>query len=235
MKVGIMQPYIFPYIGYWQLIHAVDRFVILDDVNYIMRGYINRNSILLNGQPYRFIIPIKKASQNKLIMDTQLSFDKDKKSEFLMTIQNAYKKAYYYEPVMSLITEIINNQETDLTKFIQFSIEKIMEYLHIHTELFVSSELKKNQELKAEERIIEICKRLNADIYINPCGGRKLYKHSNFEQKGMKLLFLDTKSECITYSQKQVGFIKNLSIIDIMMFNDVKTIWKFLKGYELNE
>lgn len=145
MKVGVMQPYLFPYIGYWQLINAVDRFVILDDVNYIMRGYINRNSILLNGKPYRFTIPIKKASQNKLIMETELNFDLLAKEKFLQTIQTAYKKAPYYEKVMPMMIEIINQQESDLTRFIRFSIEKLMEYLHIQTEILVSSQLEKNR------------------------------------------------------------------------------------------
>ena len=86
MKVAIMQPYLFPYIGYWQLINAVDEFVILDDVNYIKRGYINRNSILINGTPYMFSIPISQASQNRLIMDTQLNFPQKEREKFLSSI-----------------------------------------------------------------------------------------------------------------------------------------------------
>lgn len=234
MKVGIMQPYIFPYIGYWQLINAVDRFVILDDVNYITRGYINRNSILLNGKPYRFTIPMKKASQNKLIMDMELNFSKKDKEKFLATIQNAYKKAKYYEVAMPLIEEIIYHSEDDLTRFIQFSIEKIMKYLGIQTEILVSSKIDKNQKLKSEERIIEICKKLDADIYINPSGGRMLYSHSDFEKEGMKLFFLDVKGKSIIYSQGQTEFVSSLSIIDIMMHNDVQKIQRFLEEYELN-
>lgn len=233
MKVGIMQPYLFPYIGYWQLIDAVDRFVILDDVNYIMRGYINRNSILLSGKPYRFTIPIQKASQNKLIMDTQLNYCQEEKNKFLLTICNAYKKAPYYDVVMPMIEEIINNSEIDLTQYIQFSIERIMNYLDVQTELFISSQIEKNQLLRGEKRIIEICKKMNADTYINPCGGRKLYSHLNFEQEGLELFFLETRGNNINYSQNQEEFVSNLSIIDVLMFNDVQTIKKFLKEYEL--
>lgn len=230
-----MQPYLFPYIGYWQLINAVDQFVILDDVNYIVRGYINRNRILINGQPYMFTIPIKKASQNKLIMDTEINFGEEEKKKFLLTIQNAYKKAFYYEAVMPLIEEIIRNSQTDLTEYIRFSIEKIMEYLNIHTKILVSSKIEKNEALKAEERIIEICKRLGADTYINPSGGRLLYHHLDFEQEGMELFFLDTKSECITYNQRQKEFVSNLSIIDILMFNNVQDIQVLLEKYDLNK
>ncbi len=233
MKIGIMQPYFMPYIGYWQLINAVDRFVILDDVKYIMRGYINRNSILLNSEPYRFTIPIEKASQNKLIKETKIKFTSEKRKDFLLTLYNAYGKAPYYESVISLIQDIINNYDTDLTAFIRYSIEKIAEYLNISTDILLSSEIDKNQMLKGENRIIEICKKLDADIYINPCGGRKLYDLKNFAKERIQLFFLDTKSECIIYDQGRKDFVNNLSIIDIMMFNDVNTIQRFLTQYKL--
>lgn len=235
MKVGIMQPYLFPYIGYWQLINAVDEFVLLDDVNYIVRGYINRNSILLNGKIYRFTIPIEKASQNKLIMETKLSFTRKNKDDFLKTICNAYSKACYYEYVMPLIESIVNDPENDLTEFIRFSIEKIKEYLKINTKILISSRIEKNQELKGVGRILEICRRLGANEYINPCGGRKLYRHQDFEREEINLYFLDTNSNRIIYDQKQNVYFPNLSIIDVLMFNDVYIIREFLGEYELNK
>lgn len=235
MKIGIMQPYFMPYIGYWQLIHAVDKFVILDDVNYIMRGYINRNSILLNGKPYRFTIPVEKASQNKLILETKLSFTSDEKGNFLQTISNAYRKAPYYEAVMPIIEDIVNYQETDLTAFIRYSIETIMEYLGIQTEILVSSAIEKDQNLKGEKRILEICKKLGADIYINPCGGRSLYHREVFAKKKIQLFFLETQSNHIIYEQVNQEFTENLSIIDILMFNCEEEIQDFLQRYELTD
>lgn len=235
MKIGIMQPYLFPYIGYWQLIYAVDRFVILDDVNYIMRGYINRNSILLDGKPYKFTIPIKQASQNRLIMDTKLNFEEKDKKKLLATIGNAYKKAPFYERVMPMIKDIILNPQEDLTEYILYSIEMVMKYMEINREIYRSSQIEKDNTLRAQDRIIEICKRLQADTYINPCGGRKLYDHETFEQQGMKLLFLDVCNERIIYKQSQKTFEPNLSIIDVMMFNDITAIKKILEEYELNE
>lgn len=234
MKIGIMQPYFMPYIGYWQLINAVDKFVILDDVNYIMRGYINRNNILLNGKPYRFIIPIEKASQNKLIMETRLSFTLDKKQDFLATVSNAYRKAPYFEDVMPLIEDVVNNPQADLTAFIRYSMETVMQYLDLHTEILLSSGIEKDLKCKGEERIIEICKKLGADTYINPCGGRKLYYKDAFEKAHLQLFFLDTQNEYIVYKQAQQEFIGNLSIIDIMMFNNIEKIQGFLERYELN-
>jgi hypothetical protein len=106
MKIAIMQPYLFPYIGYWQLINMVDEFILLDDVSFITRGYINRNSILLNGKDYLFSIPSNKPSQNKLIKDTQLKFfDKDK-INFLKTINMAYKKAPYFHNAYPVIEKM---------------------------------------------------------------------------------------------------------------------------------
>lgn len=235
MKVAVMQPYLFPYIGYWQLINAVDKFVILDDVNYIMRGYINRNEILLNKERYRFSIPISKASQNKLIMNTKLNFSQDAREKFLKTIENAYKKSPYFNNIMPLLQEIIKYENEDLTGYIVNSIEKIMQYLSVNTKIYISSKLNKNNDLKAEDRILEICRYMNADCYINPTGGRKLYHHEKFEKQNINLYFLDTDIMQIKYYQNQKKFEESLSIIDILMFNSISKIQNFLEAYSLNE
>lgn len=235
MKVAIMQPYFFPYIGYWQLMNAVDKFIILDDVNYIMRGYINRNSILINGEPHRFTIPIQQASQNKLIQDTKLNFQEKDKKKFITMLTNAYKKAPYYQKVMPIIEEIIFNEEEDLTTYLHKSLEGICNYLGIKTEIYRSSQIQKNTLLKAQDRIIEICKKMQAEVYINPCGGRTLYNYKAFEKEDIQLFFLDTKSEKIVYQQGVETFKPNLSIIDVMVFNSVETIKMFLEAYELND
>ncbi|NBH19805.1 hypothetical protein D3Z55_20950 [Clostridiaceae bacterium] len=230
-----MQPYFLPYIGYWQLIGAVDRFVLLDDVNYIVRGYINRNRILLEGKPYPFTIPIKKASQNKLICDTKLCFGTKEKRKFLQTIQNAYRKKTYFGEVMPLVERIIDCSEEDLTQYIMNSIQIILGYLDIRTELYISSKLKKKQGMKAEERILEICKVMEADIYINPSGGRRLYVGEHFERENIKLFFINMIAEQVIYDQSSIAFEENLSIIDVLMFNDKKKVQGFLKEYELHE
>lgn len=234
MKMAVMQPYLFPYIGYWQLINAVDKFVIFDDVNYIKRGYINRNSILMNGSPYRFTIPIKKASQNRLIMETKLDFDVVAKQKFMQTLSYAYHKAPYYDDVMPILENIIYNQQDDLTQYIYNSFIKICEYLQINTEFCFSSQIQKDNTLHGEEKIIELCKCLQGNEYVNPCGGRKLYNQDNFEKENIQLFFLDTHTDQIVYNQDISGFEKNLSIIDILFFNDVDTIGRFLMEYDLN-
>ena len=234
MKAAIMQPYLFPYIGYWQLINAVDIFVLLDDVNFIKRGYINRNSILINGKPYVFSIPVKDVSQNRLIKDMKLCFDRKEKKKFLTRLELAYRKAPFFDSIFSLMRTSIETDTENLTDYIWNSIELVTQYLKIATIVVKSSELVKDNTLTGQDRIIEICKRVHANIYINLSGGRKLYHERKFREHGIELFFLDTKFERISYSQFENSFVENLSIIDILMFNSVEKIKEYLEEYELN-
>lgn len=226
-----MQPYFFPYLGYWQLINAVDEFVLLDDVNFIMRGYINRNNILLNKDKYLFSIPLNKPSQNKLIKDTDLNFSKDLKDKFIKTIQMAYKKAPYYGKFFPVLESIIYFETLDLTSYIENSIRKTLTYLNIEKTIKRSSLIKKNNELKAQYRIIEINKKLHSNIYINAIGGQELYDKSEFLSNNIDLKFI--KMNNIEYKQFNGEFIPNLSFIDVLMFNSPDEINKMLNLYEL--
>ncbi len=231
MKLGIMQPYFFPYLGYWQLINAVDKFVLLDDVNFIMRGYINRNSILVNGKAHLFTIPLEKPSQNKLINETKLRFNEKEKENFLKTLTLAYKKAPFYNAVFPIMQDIINNKENDLTLFLKYSFEKAKDYLNIDSDILLSSEIKKDNSLHAQDRIIAINKTLGADLYINAIGGQKLYDRESFRRENIELKFI--KMHEIKNTQFKNDFVPNLSMIDIMMFNSPKKIKEMLNDYEL--
>ena len=231
LRVAIMQPYFFPYIGYWQLFNAVDKFVILDDVNYIKRGYINSNSIIVNGGKYKFTISIEKPSQNKMIKDTKLYFLEKERNDLLKTIEMAYKKAKNFDAVYSILEEIILYSENDLTKYIKNSLEVVARYLGIETSILVSSEIDKDNTLKAEKRIIEINKHLGSDIYINPIGGQSLYNSQTFSKEGIQLHFIKTKQ--IEYKQFTEEFIPNLSFIDVLMHNNKQDTFILLSQYEL--
>ena len=231
MKLGIMQPYFFPYLGYWQLINAVDKFVLLDDVNFIMRGYINRNSILVNKKQNLFTIPLDKPSQNKLIKETKLKFDAKSKDNFKKTLELAYKKAPEFNNFYPVIEDIINYSTEDLTQYIKYSIENVQKYLNINTSILISSEIQKNNSLKGEERIIEINKQLKSAVYINPIGGMELYNSENFKKEGIELKFI--KMNEIIYKQFNNEFIPNLSMIDILMFNSQNKIKEMLNDYTL--
>jgi len=228
MKVGIMQPYLFPYIGYFQLIYLVDKFVLYDDVNYIKKGWINRNNIIINGQKKLFTISLSGASQNKLINEIYIA---DDFKTFIKTIRINYSKAPFFNETMELIEKILLYENRNLSLFIKNSFEILLEYLNITTELLLSSDIKKNNELKGQQKIMAICKELNTSTYINPIGGMELYKKETFKAKNIKLHLL--KTNFTEYKQFKNEFMSGLSIIDVMMFNSVEEINDMLENYEL--
>ena len=230
MKVAIMQPYFFPYIGYWQLLNAVDTFVIYDDVNYIKQGYINRNSILVNGSAQRITLEVIGASQNKLINQVKVGNNRKK---LIKSIEYTYKKSTMFKDVFPVIEEILSYPEENLAKFIGRSITLIRDYLHINTRILYSSEIAIKPEITSQARIINICQNLKATQYINGIGGKALYNKDDFLKCDIKLNFMST--EVSSYPQFKNDFIPSLSIIDIMMFNSIKDIKEMLTCYELVE
>lgn len=233
MKLAVMQPYIFPYIGYFQLISAVDKFVVFDDVNYINKGWINRNQLLINNSPSLFTIPLQKASQNKCINEIFISLDDNWKSKFLKTIESAYKKAPMYSDVYPKLVSVIENKEQELSIFVAFSINTVCDYLGIKTEIVPSSVKYNTSQLKGEEKILSICMQEKADMYINPIGGLDLYKKETFSNKNINLKFL--KSDNIVYKQFKEPYIPYLSIIDVLMFNTVEECVNLLSQHSLIE
>ncbi len=231
MRLAIMQPYFLPYIGYLQLMNAVDKFVLYDDVNYINKGWINRNRVLVNGQEYLFTIPLKDASQNKLINEIYLSNDPKWRGKLLKTLEQAYKKAPFYLTAFAVTEKIINLDAEKVSDWIAAGFGVLADCLEIQTEIVPSSDIYQNTHLKAQERIMDICQQEKAQHYINPIGGVELYDKKVFEEAGMRLNFI--KSKPVVYPQFKNEFVPWLSIVDIMMFNDVSTIKGFLNDYEL--
>lgn len=231
MKLAIMQPYIFPYIGYFQLIKAVDKFVIYDDVNFINRGWINRNRILVNGKDSLFTIPLKEASQNKLINEIEVNWDDAWKSKWLKTLEQSYKKAPFFQQVLPIIEQTLGQEKAIVSEIIVENLKLINAYLGITTEIISSSSIYQNTELKAQTRIVDICLQEKANHYINPIGGIELYQKEVFEEKGIQLNFI--KSKPVQYPQLKNEFVPWLSILDVLMFNSVEQIQTFLDSYEL--
>ncbi len=234
-SVAIMQPYIFPYIGYYQLIAAVDVFVEYDDVDFITRGYVNRNNILINNERALFTIPVKKASQNKKINEIDVVQGNKELRKLLKTIQHSYSKAPYFEAVYPMIENILMSEYSNLSEFLHYSLVQTCNYLDIETELLRSSNIENDKSNPAEQRLIDITKMLDGGIYINAYGGYEngLYTSKAFEDDGLKLKFI--KSNIMPYSQFGADFVSHLSIIDVMMFNSPKDIQEQLNNYELIE
>lgn len=232
MIVGIMQPYFFPYIGYWQLIDSVDKYVVYDDVNYIKGGWISRNQILFNGKRQYFGIRLCHASPNKLINEINLLNDSIYRRKMISTLENAYKKAPVFNQCMPVLESILLSKETNLAMFLYNQIKIICNYLHINTSIILSSQIEKDDNLKGQDKVIHICKRMKADRYYNAIGGKDLYQKEIFDNNNIKLYFI--KTHPIEYKQyKQDNFIDNLSIIDMMMNLTTDEIGQLMKGYHL--
>lgn len=232
MKLSIMQPYFFPYIGYFQLLRAVDEFVVYDNIKYTKRGWINRNRFLRQGHAADFTLPLRKASDSLDVRQREIAQEFDRR-KLLNQIREAYRKAPYFEDAFALFESAVLNPDVNLFRFIHFSLQEACRYMNIQTKLVVSSDVDIDPSLKAQNKVIAICKKLGADTYVNPSGGRELYSRSDFNSAGIELLFLNSKASA--YRQLENEFVPSLSIIDVMMFNSPAALEKMLTEFELIE
>lgn len=231
MKLGIMQPYFFPYLGYWQLLKAVDKYIIYDDVNYIKNGWINRNNILLNGKAHLITIPLDGASPFLPINQIKMTSNVKAKEKILKTIEQAYKKAPFFNQIFPIILDVIMDESCLICKALEKQFSLVSQYLGLNTQFILSSNINKNNNLKGQDKVIHICHLLGASEYINAIGGQKLYSVKDFKNEGISLKFICSKD--INYKQFGKNFVPNLSIIDIMMFNSPEQINNMLDKYEL--
>lgn len=232
-RLAIMQPYFFPYLGYFQLMAEVDTFVIYDDVHFINRGWINRNQISLNGAPHLFTVPLKQASQNRLICDIDLADGASWRDKIVKTIRQAYARAPEFDRVFPLVEQIVQHSASNLADYLRHSLTSLRDHLVLKTQLVNSSRQYGNGELKAQTRILDICRREQARTYINAIGGLELYRREDFEQHGIRLQFL--KPGLPRYAQPGKEFVAGLSIIDVLMCNDAASVADMLKGGQLHE
>jgi len=227
MKIAVMQPYFFPYIGYFQLVKSVDTFVFFNDVNFIKKGWINKNNLLQHNKPQSFTIPLQKVSQNKLINEVELSGYPEWRKDFLKTVEFNYKKAPHFDAAFSLVKETLSKKEfTKIDELAAESVKGVSEYLELKTNFAYSSDLAYKGE-NGQDKIISICALLNASSYTNPKNGAHMYDETAFKSHGIDLFFLG--AETITYPQHVKNeFVPWLSIIDVLMFNSKEEVVKLL-------
>lgn len=232
MTVGIMQPYFLPYIGYFQLISAVDKFVIYDNIEFTKKGWINRNRILVNGKDDYITLPLKKDSDflnvNQRFLTESWNIDRIK---ILNRIKESYRKAAHFKEVFLLIEEIMLFNASNLFDFIFFSIQEVTKYLEINSSFIVSSSISIDHTLKSVQKVLAICKELKAEKYINPIGGTELYNKETFQNSSIDLRFIKTNP--ILYKQFSNEFVPWLSILDVMMFNSRDKVRAYLNDYSL--
>jgi len=231
MKLAIMQPYFFPYIGYWQLLHAVDRFVIYDDVNYINRGWVNRNRILINGAPAYMTVPLSHSSQHKRICDTTMQPSPFWRDKLVKMIETTYRRAPYFQEVSPVAEKLIRFEGDNLSDYLAHQLQALTAFLGIDTGIVVSSRCYGNESLSGQARILDICKKEGASTYINSQGGKGLYDRAVFDGEGIGLKFLMPLS--IEYKQFGAIHVPWLSIVDVMMFNSKSELSALLSRYEL--
>jgi hypothetical protein len=221
LKVAIMQPYFFPYIGYFQLISAVDLFIVYDNIKYTKKGWINRNRMLQNGKDILFSLQLRSDSDYLDVCERELSaeFSRDR---LLNQIKGAYQRAPYFAGSFPLVEKIIRYEDNNLFRFLHNSLNKICEHLDITTEIRVSSGIPINHDLKNQDKVLALCDAVGANTYINSIGGKELYSKEMFREKGLELKFI--KSKPFEYQQFGGEFIPWLSMIDVMMFNPLDKI-----------
>lgn len=230
MKLAIMQPYFLPYIGYFQLIDAVDVFVVYDNIKYTKKGWINRNRLLLNGTDTTFTLPLSKGSDSLDVAERTLASNYDR-PKLLNLFREAYRRAPHFAEVWPLVEAVIANPQVSLFDYIRDSIVRVCQALNIHTEIIVSSRIDIDHALRGQDKVIALCQCLGATQYINAQGGHSLYQPEAFLAKGIDLCFV--RPGQIEYAQYGEPFVPWLSIVDVMMFNDNARRHELVKHREL--
>ena len=232
MKLAVMQPYVFPYLGYFQLIDSVDIFVFYDDVNFMKRSFINRNNILVNGQSKLFTIKLSKVSQNKLINETELLDQNSPLNDLLVSLKQNYKKAPYFKEVIGIVSQLNEEKHRSISDLSIKSVVLISNYLKIKTKFQLSSTShSESKALSKSDRLVAINKKCGTNDYINAIGGLNLYNKTEFKKEGINLNFIE--SELKPYVQFENESIIGLSILDVLMFNSKDEIIKMIKNYKL--
>jgi len=229
MKLAVMQPYLFPYPGYFQLIRAADVFVVYDDVNYIKGGWINRNNILIQGRSRWITLAVSGASPNRQINQVEVGGNGEKLPG---SIYHAYTKAPQFKAVFPLLESVLQQEETNLAVYLEYGLRLVCDYLDLHPEWHVSSGLDDNKTLRGQDRIIDLCEVLGASHYINLSGGKQLYDREDFNERDIRLSFIESRP--LEYQQFTGEYVPDLSIIDLMMFNSKDQCKRLLEGYTLD-
>lgn len=229
MTLAGNQPYFLPYLGFWQLIHVADLFLLADDYDYIRHSWVNRNRILLNGRPHYLRVEVRSNKESRLIMDKQLVESPHAISDKLKTLEYAYLKAPCFADGYALAERILTWPERNLALFLEHSIREVCAYLGITTPFCHSSDIPGNSQFKREERIYDFCHRLGADTYVNLPGGQALYDFGEFARRGIRLRFI--QPELKPYPQFGGPFVERLSILDAIMFNSREQLHEMLDDF----
>jgi len=238
MRVGIMQPYFLPYLGYFSLIKHVDLFILLDDVQFIRHGWIERNRILKPArEDWQYIrIPLIKHSRKTLIKNIEVNNNENYGERILAQLQHYKKYAPYFSNIINLVEQSLCDESHNYITDLNLSLlRKLCSYLEIDTPIKKFSDLKlKIGEITGPgDWALNICKSLgNVTEYWNPIGGKNIFDVSKFDKNEISIVFHEILLQ--SYNQKNATFIEGLSIIDVVMFNDKAQVNSMLDKYDLS-
>ena len=228
---AIMQPYFLPYIGYFQLIAAVNLFIVYDNIKYTKKGWINRNRFLCNGRDVMFSLPLKGDSDLLDIRERRLASDFNC-DRLINQLVGAYRKAPYFEYAFPLLEQILRQEEQNLFQFLYRSIILVCQHIGITTEIRISSDIPIDHGLKNQHKVLALCAAAGTNVYVNAIGGTDLYSKEDFRSHRIELKFI--RSKPFVYRQFGNDFVPLLSIIDVLMFNSCETVRESVhSNYEL--
>lgn len=233
LKLVLMQPYFFPYIGYFQLMNLCDEFIVFDTAQYIKKGWINRNRILHpEGTPTYVNVPIQKFKSNTLIKDILIDNKADWKQSIISRLQQYYKNAPYKEQVITFVDKCLREEFIFLSELNIHILKETCDYLNINCRItsLSKSDFEYEDATAPDEWGLNICKALNAKTYINAPGGILFFDKNKYIKEHIEIKFINPTLN--RYIQNCETFIPGLSIIDVMMFNSVEDIQKMLLSYE---
>lgn len=230
MTLAIFQPYFLPYLGYWQLLAMADRFVVYDNIEYTKKGWINRNRYLKDGAAAYFTVPLKKGSDFLTVAERQVAADFDR-GKLLRTLSASYRRAPQFDAAFPLIERLVEAPMANLFEFVHHSLIEVARFLEIRTPMMVSSTIAIDHQLRAEQRVLALCRAIGADRYVNPIGGQALYSPAAFAAESIRLDFVQARP--IEYPQFDGPFVPNLSILDVLMFNSKASVRAMLSEVDV--
>ncbi len=225
MKLSIMQPYFFPYVGYYSLIKKTDEFIIFDTVQFIRHGWIERNRILKPNEGWQYIqVPLVKNKREVLINELEIRNSEPWRDKLKAQLHHYKKRAPYYSDCMDVIDSCIALQTDSIVELNEKILKVTCQYFDIkfESQIFSKMDLVINEVKEADEWALNISKAMGAKEYINPPGGKDFFNKEKYLQNDIELTFLGNNIQ--QYKQRRETFEPGLSIIDLMMFNDVTSI-----------
>jgi hypothetical protein len=229
MRIALMQPYFFPYLGHFDLLNMVDEWIVFDTAQYMRSHWMNRNRILHPAGGWEYItVPVRKHPTNTPGHQVEIAMAIDWRNRILRKLQHYRNKAPYYQDVMDFVEECFADVGPNLSETNIRILEKTRTRLGIKTPMRVLSrmDLRLEPVLGPGDWGFEISRLLGAREYVNPAGGAALFDRDQFEKHGIKLTIQNFSN--IAYDCRPYRFEPGLSIIDVMMWNRPEQIKNYL-------